>query len=247
VLKPCRQTRKRNYLYVVTEFIEGQTLAQWMIDNPKPDLVAVRGIVEQIAKGLQAFHRMEMLHQDLKPDNIMIDTVGTVKIIDFGATRVAGVEEIATPIEQVNMLGAEQYAAPEYFLGENGSPRSDIFSLGVIVHQMLSGKLPYGAAVPRSRTRAAQRKLAYESVLHEDREIPAWVDDAIRKAVEPDPNDRYAELSEFVYDLHHPNQAFINKTRPPLIERHPVIFWKTVSFLLLLVVIVLLGVKTTLR
>ena len=247
VLKPCRQTRKRNYLYVVTEFIEGQTLAQWMIDNPKPDLVAVRGIVEQIAKGLQAFHRMEMLHQDLKPDNIMIDTVGTVKIIDFGATRVAGVEEIATPIEQVNMLGAEQYAAPEYFLGESGSPRSDIFSLGVIVHQMLSGKLPYGAAVPRSRTRAAQRKLAYESVLHEDREIPAWVDDAIRKAVEPDPFQRYAELSEFVFDLHHPNTEFLNKTRPPLIERHPVIFWKTVSFLLLLVVIVLLGAKTTLR
>ena len=244
VLKPCRQTRKRNYLYVVTEFIEGQTLAQWMIDNPKPDLVAVRGIVEQIARGLQAFHRLEMLHQDLKPDNIMIDTNGTVKIIDFGATRVAGIEEVDSPIMQINMLGAEQYAAPEYFLGENGSPSSDLFSLGVIVYQMLSGKLPYGAAVPRSRTRAAQRKLAYESVLHEDREIPAWVDDAIRKAVEPDPNDRYTELSEFIYDLHHPNQAFLNKTRPPLLERHPVMFWKVVSFVLLIAVIVLAGTKT---
>lgn len=244
VLKPCRQTRKRNYLYVVTEYIEGQTLAQWMTDNPKPDLATVRGIVEQIAKGLQAFHRLEMLHQDLKPDNIMIDSNGTVKIIDFGATRVAGIEEIATPIEQINMLGAEQYAAPEYYLGENGSPRSDIFSLGVIVYQMLSGKLPYGAAVPRMRTRAAQRKLQYETVLNDEREIPAWVDDAIHKAVEPDPNDRYAELSEFVFDLHHPNQGFLNKTKPPLIERHPVMFWKTVSFVLFIVVIVLAGTKT---
>lgn len=244
VLKPCRQTRPRHYLYVVTEFIDGQTLAQWMIDNPKPDLATVRGIVGQIAKGLQAFHRLEMLHQDLKPDNVMIDATGTVKIIDFGATRVAGIEEIDSPIAQINLLGTEQYAAPEYFLGESGSPSADLFSLGVIVYQMLSGKLPYGAAVPRTRTRAAQKKLEYASVLNDEREIPAWVDDAIRKAVAPDPQDRYAELSEFIYDLHHPSQAFLNKTRPPLIERHPVMFWKAVSFVLMLVVIVLAGTKT---
>jgi len=244
VLKPCHQIRPRNYLYVVTEYIEGQTLAQWMIDNPKPDLASVRAIVGQIAKGLQAFHRLEMVHQDLKPDNIMIDTTGTVKIIDFGATRVAGLEEIDSPITQINLLGTEQYAAPEYFLGESGSPRADLFSLGVIVYQMLSGKLPYGAAVPRTRTRAAQKKLAYASVLNDEREIPAWVDDAIQKAVAVDPLERYEEISEFVYDLHHPNQAFLSRTRPPLIERHPVMFWKTVSFVLLLAVIMLAGAKT---
>ena len=239
VLKPCSQTRKRNFIYVVTEYIEGQTLAQWMIDNPKPDLPAVRGIIEQIAKGLQAFHRLEMVHQDLKPDNIMIDGTGTVKILDFGATRVAGIMEIATPIEQINLLGSAAYAAPEYFLGENGSSRSDIFSLGVLAYQMLSGKLPYGAEVARARTKAAQKKLTYKTVLNEEREIPAWVDDAIRKAVEPNPFERYEELSEFVYDLHHPNNEFLNKTRPPLIERNPVIFWKSVSFVLMLVVIAL--------
>jgi serine/threonine protein kinase len=96
-----------------------------MIDNPKPELAVVRGILEQIAKGLQAFHRLEMVYQDLKPDNIMIDTTGTVKIIDFGATRVAGIEEIASAVEQINLLGAALYAAPEYFLGEHGSARSD--------------------------------------------------------------------------------------------------------------------------
>lgn len=239
VLKPCSQTRPRHYIYVVSEYIEGQTLAQWMIDNPKPDLASVRGLVEQIAKGLQAFHRLEMVHQDLKPDNIMIDGTGTVKILDFGATRVAGVMEIATPIEQINLLGSAAYAAPEYFLGENGSSRSDIYSLGVIAYQMLSGKLPYGVEVAKSRTKAAQKKLAYQSVLNEEREIPAWVDDAIRKAVEPDPFARYEELSEFVFDLHHPNQEFLNKTRPPLIDRNPVIFWKSVSFVLMLAVIVL--------
>jgi len=241
VLKPCAQTRKRNFLYVVTEFIDGQTLTQWMIDNPKPDLEAVRGIVEQIAKGLRAFHRLEMLHQDLRPDNIMIDSTGTVKIIDFGSTRVAGIMEMSTPIRHDNILGTAQYTAPEYFLGEQGSERSDMFSLSVIAYQMLTGKLPYGAEVAKCKTNAAQNKLMYDSIRYENREIPAWVDDAIRKAAHPNPYQRYEALSEFIFDLRHPNQAFLNKTRPPLLERNPVAFWKGVSFILTIIIAALLS------
>jgi len=240
VLKPCAQTRKRNYLYSVTEYIDGQTLAQWMIDNPKPDLETVRGIVEQIAKGLRAFHRLEMLHQDLRPGNIMIDSTGTVRIIDFGSTKVAGLIEIASPIARSDLLGTAQYTAPEYFLGESGTTRSDLFSLGVITYQMLSGKLPYGTEVCKARTRAAQKKLSYDSVLDDNREIPAWVDEALGKAVHPNPYQRYEELSEFIHDLRHPNQTFLNKTRPPLIERHPAVFWKGVSLVLSVIVIALL-------
>ena len=241
VLKPCLQTRKRNFLHVATEFIDGQTLAQWMIDHPKPDLETVRGIVEQIAKGLRAFHRLEMLHQDLRPANIMIDGTGTVKIIDFGSTRVAGIAEVATPVERNDILGTAQYAAPEYFLGEGGSPRSDIFSLGVIAYQMLTGKLPYGAQVAKSRTRSAQRKLQYDSLPDQNLEIPAWIDGALRKAVHPDPYKRYGELSEFVFDLRHPNKEFLNRTRPPLLERNPLVFWKGVSFILAVIVLALLA------
>ena len=241
VLKPCPQTRKRNYLYIVTEFIDGQTLAQWMIDNPKPDLETVRGIVEQIAKGLRAFHRLEMLHQDLRPNNIMIDNTGTVKIIDFGSTRVAGIMEMTAPNEQNNLLGTAQYTAPEYFLGEPGSARSDMFSLGVITYQMLAGKLPYGAQVAKFRTKAAQKKLKYKSVLDDEREIPAWIDDVLRKAVHPNPYKRYEELSEFIFDLRHPNKEFLNKTRAPLLERNPVLFWKSVSLILLTIIAILLS------
>ena len=140
VLKPCLPSRKRNFLYVVTEYIDGQTLTQWMIDNPKPALETVRGIVEQIAKGLRAFHRKEMLHQDLRPDNIMIDATGTVKIIDFGSTKITGVVEAAPSGNRNDILGTAQYTAPEYFLGEPVSSRSDLFSLGVITYQMLTRK-----------------------------------------------------------------------------------------------------------
>ena len=241
VLKPCEQTRKRNYLYIVTEFVEGQTLVQWMHDNPRPDIETVRDIIEQIARGLQALHRQEMLHQDLRPNNIMIDKTGTVKLIDFGSVRVAGVAEIKTTRPQENILGTAQYTAPEYFLGEPGSMRSDQFSLGVIAYQMLSGRLPYGASVARTSSRAAQRKLVYQSVLDVKSTIPAWVDDAIAKAVHPDPLKRYDEISEFIYDLRHPNAAFLRKERAPLLERNPLVFWKSVSLGLTLLIIYLLS------
>ncbi|MBS3803581.1 MAG: bifunctional protein-serine/threonine kinase/phosphatase [Oleiphilaceae bacterium] len=239
VVKPCSQTRKRNFLYIVTEFIDGQTLTQWMIDNPRPDLETVRGIIEQVARGLRALHRLEMLHQDLRPANIMIDSTGTAKIIDFGSTRVAGIMDITRPIEQSDLLGTALYTAPEYFLGESGSPRSDIFALGVMAYQMLSGKLPYGVEVAKTRTRADQRKLRYDSLVHIDREIPAWVDDAISTAVHPSPDKRYGELSEFVFDLRHPNKAFLDRTRLPLIERNPLVFWKGMSLVLAIIVVFL--------
>jgi len=241
VLKPLPQTRKHNYLYIITEFIEGQTLRQWMLDNLDPDIETVRRIIEQIAKGLRAFHRLEMLHQDLRPENIMIDHTGTVKIIDFGSTKVAGLMEIRSPADPNPILGTAQYTAPEYFLGESGTALSDQYSLGVITYQMLSGKLPYGLDAAKARTRAAQLKLRYRSVLHDDREIPAWIDEALKKAVHPNPFRRYEELSEFIFDLRHPNKAFLNKSRPPLIEHNPVLFWKGVSALLLIVIIALIS------
>lgn len=241
VLKPCLQSRRRNYLYIVMEFVEGQTLTQWMRDNPKPSMATVRGIVEQIAKGLLAFHRLEMIHQDLRPENIMIDSSGTVKIIDFGATKVAGLDEISSPIEHADILGTALYTAPEYFLGEVGSSRSDLFSLAVITYQMLTGKVPYGTHVSKARTRSAQNKLNYISALHDDREIPAWVDYTLKTALHPNPYKRYAELSEFMFDLSQPNKAFLNKAAPPLMERNPVLFWKSISFILSIVIVILLA------
>lgn len=240
VLKPCLQTRKRNFLYIVTEFIEGQTLSQWMIDHPRPDMEAVRGIVVQIVKGLRAFHRLEMLHQDLRPDNIMIDRFGRVKIIDFGSASVAGILEMNAAVARSTILGTAQYTAPEYFLGEEGCARSDQFSLGVIAYQMLTGNLPYGAEVAKCKTKIAQTKLRYADIRYDHPDIPAWVDDAVRKAVHPNPYKRYEDLSEFVFDLHHPNQAFLNKNRPALLERNPAAFWKGVSLILAMIVLALL-------
>jgi serine/threonine protein kinase len=241
VVAAALSSRPRRHLFVATEYIEGQTLAQWMIDNPRPSLDTVRRIVEQIAAGLQAFHRLEMLHQDLRPANVMIDGAGVVKIIDFGAARVAGIEEAKAAAEPQAIPGTEQYAAPEYFVGDAPGPQADLYSLAAIAYQMLSGRLPYGAAVARIRTAADARNLQYRSVLDDTRAVPAWIDGVLRKALHPDPWKRHEALSEFVHDLRHPNPAFTHLGRTPLIERHPARFWKGVSLLLALVVIVLLA------
>ena len=137
-----------------------------------------------------------------------------------------------------SILGTVQYTAPEYFLGEGGSARSDIFSLGVIAYQMLTGRLPYGAQVPKIRTKSQQKKLRYRSVLDDNRDIPAWIDGALRKAVHPDPHQRYEELSEFVFDLRHPNKTFLKTSPVPLIERDPLVFWKVLSAVLFFFVLV---------
>lgn len=240
VLKPHAPSRKRNYLYIASEFVEGRTLRQWMIDNPKPDLETVRAVVEQIGRGLQAFHRLEMLHQDIRPENIMIDATGTAKIIDFGSSRIAGVVEVMPSAAQNEMLGTVQYSAPEYFLREPASARSDVFSLGVLTYEMLTGKLPYGAAAARAWTKSQQRKLRYMSALDHVRDLPAWIDEVMKRAVQPDPYKRQEAVSEFVHDLRHPSEKYLKGRRTPLAERNPLLFWKAVSFLLMVIVLVLL-------
>jgi serine/threonine protein phosphatase PrpC len=240
VLKPCAQNRKRSYLYSVTEFLDGQTLTQWMRDNPKPTLETVRGIVEQIAKGLRAFHRLEMLHQDLRPENIMIDANGLIKLIDFGAVSVAGLLETNPVISHHIPPGTAQYSAPECLLGESGTAKSDLFSLGVITYQLLTGKLPYGVEVAKCKTKAGQNQLSYDDIRYVRQEIPAWVDDAIKKAVNPNPNKRYEELSEYLYDLRYPNRNFLNRNRTPLLERNPMAFWRGLALLQTLIILLLL-------
>ena len=237
IVKSHISTRKSEYLYNITEYIQGQTLTQWMLDNPKPKIEIVRDIAQQIAKGLNAFHKLEMIHQDLRPHNIMIDSNNCIKIIDFGATRVEGLIESNVNLEQENLQGTALYSAPEYFLQEVGTSKSDLFSLGVIVYQMLSGELPYGVQVARCENRTAQNKLTYQSLYPK---FPVWIDEALKKALQIDPSKRYDEISEFIYDLHHPNKKYLNKKKVAIIEKNPVIFWQSISFILFIIILILI-------
>jgi serine/threonine protein phosphatase PrpC len=243
VVKPAAPARRRSCVYLATEYIDGVTLAQWLRDHPRPGLDAARRVVDQVAKGLRALHRLDMLHQDVRPENVMIDRDGTAKIIDLGSVSVAGVIEMAPHAPGWTLQGAALYAAPEYFLGERGTVQSDVFALGVLTYLMLTGELPYGVGIPGANGRAAQRKLAYTPARDHDPAIPAWVDCSLRKALQIDPRRRYEDVSEFVYDLHHPNRAFLERTRAPLIERSPLLFWKAMSFALVLALVADLALR----
>ncbi len=247
VLKPVAVNRPRQHLYVATEFLDGQTLRQWMVDHPSPDLDSVRGIVTQLARGLQAFHSKEMIHQDIRPENAMIDRTGTVKIIDFASTHVAGLVEGTRSIRGGAVVGTLQYAAPEYFVGGDASARSDLFSLAVVTYEMLTGRLPYGLQVSRSRSAADLRRLRYVPLRHLRPDLPAWVDAVLRKALQAEPAKRQEAVSELAHDLRRPGHRFVQLRSSPLIERHPVVFWQAVALILLATVLVLVALRVSAR
>ena len=222
VLRVIEPTRPRQFLYTVAEYVAGDTLRQWMHAHPQPDLHRVRDLIGQIARGLMAFHRLEMIHQDLKPENILIDAEGTARIIDFGSTKIAGVEEITTPIQRLNLLGTRLYTAPEYLLGEPCSPRSDLFALAVITYELLTGHLPYGEGFDETTI----RRLTYTPARQWAPDLPLWVDWALEKALQRNPALRQAELSEFLHDLAEPNPDFVAARRPPILARDPVATWR---------------------
>jgi hypothetical protein len=110
---------------------------------------------------------------------------------------------------------------------------------------MLTGRLPYGIEVPRTRTRSQQRRLRYISAIASDGSVPDWIDGALRQAVHPDPSKRYEELSEFLYDLRHPNPAFVNGNGVPLYRSNPLRFWRVLSFLLTVMVLYLFAERAS--
>ena len=187
------------------EFIDGQTLTQWMIDNPKPDLEMVRDIVEQIAKGLQAFHRMEMLHQDLRPDNIMIDRTGTAKIIDFGSTRDCRHRRDEPPMRQRDPRHRAIHGARIF-------PRrrrlAELRHLLARRHHLSDADGPAALWGPGRARRGQGRSSASCTTAPRSTRTATFLpgSTARLKAVHPDPYQRYEELSEFVFDLRHPNK-----------------------------------------
>ena len=232
IMKVIEPDRPRQCLYFIAEYIEGQTLRQWMDDNPQPSLQKFRELIGEIATGLRAFQRMEMIHQDLKPENIMVTTDGTIKIIDFGSAKVAGLSEIDTPVDKDVLLGTERYTAPEYLRGGTGDSRADIFSLGVIAYEMLTGKLPFGTVLtPRNLNR-----VNYQSAMQLNTELPLWMDGAVAKAVAIDPKQRYEVLSEFLHDLNKPNPDF--NTTQPLLQRNPLAVWRGLSIVLAILLVI---------
>ncbi|MGI0117502.1 protein kinase domain-containing protein [Zooshikella sp. RANM57] len=229
------------FQYVLYEYVEGQTLRQWMYDNPKPSLEQVRLLVNRLIKPLRALQRLCMVHRDLKPDNIMLEKNGEIKIIDLGAVGVQGLAEINNQTllrtEQFP-LGSTDYIAPEYLLECQCSHLTDLFSLATIIYEMLAGELPFNVVKSSYHIPKSYQSWHYHSIREKRPDIPLWFDLVLKKALSPYPNKRYQSFSAFYFDLCTPNQSLISQYQDqPLVERNPVLFWKALSTILFILLV----------
>ena len=229
LMKTYQFNRVKKFLYFTTEYIKGFTLRQWMQQNPTPNVNEVINYIEQISSALRAMHRQDVIHQDLKPENIMIDEKNRIKIIDFGAVHAAGLAELASVLQRQQPEGTLNYTAPEYLMGEKGSKRSDIFSLSVIAYELLTGKLPYKEKKTNKFQLNNYQHMQYISVKKYREDLPGWIDIALKKGCMPNPEKRYALLSELTHNLKSPKDNLLNYDEEPLITRNPILLWQLIA------------------
>lgn len=229
LMKTYQFNRVKKFLYFTTEYIKGFTLRQWMQQNPTPNVNEVINYIEQISSALRAMHRQDVIHQDLKPENIMIDEKNRIKIIDFGAVHAAGLAELASVLQRQQPEGTLNYTAPEYLMGEKGSKRSDIFSLSVIAYELLTGKLPYKEKKTNKFQLNNYQHMQYISVKKYREDLPGWIDIALKKGCMPNPEKRYALLSELTHNLKSTKDNLLNYDEEPLITRNPILLWQLIA------------------
>lgn len=219
-----RQTRKS--LYLLQQWLDGESLAQWMHKNPQPPAQVIAGFAEQAIKGLRALHRRETLHQDIKPDNLFLCRDGTLKLIDLGSVHVASMQA-----GRSDAAGAMEYAAPEYRLHLPPDTRSEQFSLALSLYELLTGRHPFGEAYLRASTLAEFQRLPYDSACRHNPHVPLWFDAALKKALSIVPAQRYDSLGEFLLDLQKPNPELSPVQAQAWLEKNPAGFWKVWALL----------------
>ena len=183
-------------IYILMEYIDGKTLSQFMNEKKLMDFKTVKYIVISILKALSYANKRGLVaHRDIKPSNIMIDKDGNVKVMDFGIAKVVG-----SHLTQSTLLLTPQYASPEQIKGENVDIRSDIYSLGITLYYMLTGRPPYEGDTPYSIFEKQIRK-PLPKISDIRRDIPKYIENIIEKATSKNPNNRYRTPYEMMMDL----------------------------------------------
>ncbi len=216
-------------LYYLMEYAQGITLEQWMKETNTPSLKTVVLMARQMVLGVRALHRQQVIHQDLKPSNIIIDDNEQIKLVDFGSCSASSMKELQQSFSRGIALGTASYSAPECHLGNQVDTRADVFSLAVIIFEILTKKLPYYGKLEAVKSEADLEKLQYQSAAKLNPYVPLWIDLALMKALSIHPNERYHDVDELLYDLENPNQRLVDThKRMPLLSRNPLRFWQAI-------------------
>jgi serine/threonine protein phosphatase PrpC len=232
-LPPGRQTS----LYTIMPFYQGELLEARIARRPLVALEEGRNIAIKLARAIAALHRADIIHRDIKPDNVILQRDGSLKLIDLGVVRVPGLED-APP---QNIPGTVAYMAPEMFEGEAGNEATDLYALGVTMYRAFTAEFPYGNVDATSRPRR-QRPIPL-ATLRPD--LPAWLEATLARAIALNPAERFRDVAEFALEMEAvPARSPVAARRPrTFYERSPVRFWQGVAALLALVVILLLWLR----
>lgn len=228
------------FLYHVCEYIEGQTLAAWIKDNPNPPLIKVRDILDQLIKALRVLQRQDIIHCDIKGDNFIIDSHGRLKLIDFGSSYAGAImynsSAKKTDHETCSFnQGTLNYSAPELFYGQENNHKSELYSLAVMVYQILTNRLPYKEISQIDAVPKQYSLWRYKPIITYRKDLPNYMDRVMSKALAANPASRYEHYSEFLAELNVNDNNKLNvQHNTPLLERDPVKFWQGVSGVLLL-------------
>jgi serine/threonine-protein kinase len=195
----------RSRIYMVMEWVEGRLLRKALGEAGKfPPERAIK-IAVAVADTLDYIHRNGVVHRDLKPENIMIDGEDRIKLIDFGIAGQVGAKRL-TFAKLTQVAGTPDYISPEQVKGKRGDGRSDIYALGVMLYEMLTGKTPFPGSNPFAIMN--ERLLNHPIPPREaNPEISPELQEVIYRALERDPQNRYSTANEFAWDLEHLDQV----------------------------------------
>ncbi len=192
-------------LYMAMEWVDGRLLRQLLNDQKKFPPERAINIALQIAQALDYIHSHGVVHRDLKPENIMVNGQDRIKLIDFGIAANVGSKRL-TFAKFTQTMGTPDYISPEQVKGKRGDGRSDIYALGVMLYEMLTGKVPFTGsnAFTIMNDRLLNNPIPPREI---DPSIAPEVQEIIYRAIERDPSKRYATAREFAHDLHNPSKV----------------------------------------
>ena len=207
---------KRSRVYMVMEWCDGRLLRSILSQGRMPQDRAIRIAIE-VLQALEYIHEQGIVHRDLKPENIMVDDHDNIKLIDFGIAGDAGARRL-TYANFTATLGTADYISPEQVKGKRGDGRADIYAMGVILYEMLTGRLPFSGSSPMEIMNDRMLNHPLPPAVA-DSAISPQLQEVLYRAFERDPQNRYARAQQFAHDLQHLDEVGV-EDRPELRNWH---------------------------
>jgi serine/threonine-protein kinase len=192
-------------LYMAMEWVEGRLLRAILNEERKLPIERAVNLTLQICDALDTMHKHGVVHRDLKPENVMVDEADRIKLIDFGIAKKEDARRL-TFVEVSKTLGTPDYISPEQVKGQRGDQRSDIYSLGAMLYEMLTGEPPYTGSNPLA---VMNERLLHdpEPVRKRRREVSPELEEILKRALAMEPRNRYQTASEMAWELEHPEMV----------------------------------------